>query len=56
MLVKTFFSLGKSEIPASRMEIEESRRLNEDRREETEDESVLRAWDWDVYWVFVVFW
>jgi hypothetical protein len=45
VLLRTFFSRGKSEIPVSRIAIEESKRLRDDRREETEEESVDMAWD-----------
>lgn len=45
MLLKTFFNLGKSEIPASNIEIEESSRLREERNEETEEASVDMDWD-----------
>jgi hypothetical protein len=46
VLLKTFFNLGKSEIPASRIAIEESSRLRDDRREETEEESEDMDCDW----------
>ena len=39
VLLRTFFNLGKSDIPASSIEIEESRRLSEERSEDTEEES-----------------
>jgi hypothetical protein len=36
VLLKTDFRRGKSEMPASRIEIDESRRESEDRRELTD--------------------
>lgn len=41
----TVFRRGKSDIPASRMEIELSSRESELRSEATEEERELRAWD-----------
>ena len=43
--VKTRFKRGKSEIPASRMEIEESRREREERSEATDAVSEERDCD-----------
>jgi hypothetical protein len=36
VLLSTVFKRGKSDIPASRIEIEESRRVREERREVTD--------------------
>lgn len=51
MDVRTIFRRGKSEIPASRIEMLESRREREFRREETEEERDWREADcgggWD---------
>lgn len=49
--VRTFFKRGKSLIPESRIEIEESRRVREFRSEETD--AVREVRDCDVFWVEV---
>ena len=46
VLLSTFFIRGKSRMPESRIEIEESRRLREERRDETEEARVVMLWDW----------
>lgn len=46
MVDKTVFSLGKSLMPASRMEMEESSSASDERREVTEElsEALLEVW------------
>lgn len=46
---KTVFRRGKSEMPASRIEIEESRSEREDRREATDEDSEERDCDCEGY-------
>lgn len=47
MLDRTVLRRGKSDMPASRMAIEESSRVREVRREVTDAEREVTDWDWD---------
>lgn len=50
----TFFRRGKSEMPESRIEIEESRRERELRREVTDAVSELRDWEVEFVWLYAI--